>query len=140
MDHLNLKIINILRKNGRSSNANIARQVGVSEGTIRRRLKKLIKDQFIEVVALPDAAKMGKIAQALVGIQVDPDKVDVIVNKLSDFEEVEWVKMTTGSFDVWAWAALSSHEQLRIFLHTKVGGLSGVRRTETFVSLGDRVA
>ena len=140
MDHLNLKIINILRKDGRSSNAKIARQVDVSEGTIRRRLKKLIKDHFIEVIAVPDASKMGKSSQALVGIQVDLNMVDHVVETLNDFEEVEWVKITTGSFDVWAWVALGSPEQLRIFLHGKVGGLAGVRRTETFVSLGEKVA
>ena len=136
MDSLDRKIIQILRVDGRTSNANIARQVDVSEGTIRRRLKKLIRDEYINVVALPDPGKMGKVAQALVGIQVDPDKVDDVVGQLASFDAVEWVKMTTGSFDVWAWAALESSEDMRIFLHDKVGGLPGVRRTETFVNLG----
>lgn len=135
MDPLDLKIIQILRGDGRTSNANIARQVDVSEGTIRRRLKKLVRDDFIRVVAVPNPVKMGKFAQALVGIQVDPDKVDDVVNRLANFDDVEWVKMTTGSFDVWVWAALSTSEELRIFLHSKVGALDGVRRTETFVNL-----
>ena len=135
MDSLDLKIIKILRGDGRTSNANIARQVDVSEGTIRRRLKKLVRDDFIKVIAVPDPVKMGKSAQALVGIQVDPDKVVDVVNQLSNFDDVEWVKMTTGSFDVWVWATLSSSEELRIFLHGKVGALDGVRRTETFVNL-----
>jgi len=85
MDSLDRKIIQILRVDGRTSNANIARQVDVSEGTIRRRLKKLIRDEYINVVALPDPGKMGKVAQALVGIQVDPDKVDDVVGQLAEF-------------------------------------------------------
>ena len=138
MDQLDLKIIDILRDDGRTSNATIARKFGVSEGTVRRRLKKLIRDEYINVVALPDPSKMGKVAQALVGIQVDPDKVDDVVAELANLEAVEWVKMTTGSFDVFAWAALSSSEELRIFLHNKVGTVPGVRRTETFVNLDGR--
>ena len=59
MDELDRKIVSILQQDGRASNAKIARQLGVSEGTIRRRLKKLIQDETIQVLALPDPAKMG---------------------------------------------------------------------------------
>ena len=54
MDTLDRKIIALLESNGRASNARIARDVGVSEGTVRRRLKRLIQDNIINVVALPD--------------------------------------------------------------------------------------
>ena len=49
MDDLDINIIDILQKDGRASNAKIARGVGVSEGTIRRRLKKLIGDRTIQI-------------------------------------------------------------------------------------------
>ncbi len=43
--------------------------------------------------------------------------------------------ITTGAYDIFAWAALQSAEALGIFLRTKVGTIPGVRRTETFVNL-----
>ena len=138
MDELDSKIIEILQKDGRASNAGIAREVDVSEGTVRRRLKRLVHEEFISVVALPDPSKMGYAAQALVGVQVDPDKVDQVADKISEFSEVEWVKVTTGSYDVFAWATLTSSEALGIFLRTKVGTVPGVRRTETFVNLDNK--
>lgn len=138
MDELDSKIIEILRGDGRASNAGIARKVGVSEGTVRRRLKRLISEDYINVVALPDPARLGYASQALVGIQVDPDKVDQVADRLSEFDAVEWVKITTGSFDVFAWATLPSSEELGIFLRTKVGTVPGVRRTETFVNLDSK--
>ena len=76
MDELDFTIISLLQDDGRASNAGIARQAGVSEGTVRRRLKRLIDEEFIKVVALLDPAKMGYSSEALVGIQVDPDKID----------------------------------------------------------------
>jgi Lrp/AsnC family transcriptional regulator for asnA, asnC and gidA len=134
-DQLDRKIIAILRVDGRASNAGIARKVGVSEGTVRRRLKNLVQEEFIQVVALPDAAKMGNKSQALIGVQVDPDKVDVVADALKSLPEVTWVAVTTGSYDVFAWATLPSAEALGIFLRAKVGTVVGVRRTETFVNL-----
>ena len=49
--------------------------------------------------------------------------------------QVSWVSVTTGAFDIFAWATLQSAEALGIFLRTKVGAIPGVRRTETFVNL-----
>ena len=138
MDELDAKIINILQDDGRASNAGIARDVGVSEGTVRRRLKRLMNDEYITVVALPDPSKMGYAAQALIGVQVDPDKVDKVADSLVEFEEVQWVTITTGAFDVFAWATLTSSEALGIFLRTKVGTVPGVRRTETFINLDSK--
>ena len=135
MDELDTKIIEILQKDGRASNAGIARQVGVSEGTVRRRLKRLIQDEYIRVVALPDPRKMGFESEALIGVQVEPDKVDQVADAISKLDEVNWVAITTGSFDIFVWAILPSAEDLGIFLRTKLGTIPGVRRTETFVNL-----
>ncbi len=138
MDGLDTRIIQILEKDGRASNAGIAREVGVSEGTVRRRLKRLVQEEFIQVVALPDPSKMGLKSRALVGVQVDPDKVDQVADGMIVLSEVNWVAITTGSYDVFAWVTLISAEALGIFLRTKVGTIPGVRRTETFVSLASK--
>ncbi len=138
MDKLDSNIIGILQSDGRASNAGIARRVGVSEGTVRRRLKRLIRDEIIQVVALPDPAKMGLHSEALIGIQVDADKVELVSEDLSGLKEVSWVAMTTGQYDIFAWVSLESAEALGIFLRTKIGAIPGVRRSETFVSLTAR--
>ena len=135
MDELDTKIIEMLQEDGRASNAGIARSVGVSEGTVRRRLKRLIDEEYIRVVAMTDPTKMGYSSEGLIGVQVDPDKVDQVADDLAEFAEVNWVTVTTGAFDVFAWATLQSAEALGIFLRTKVGTIPGVRRTETFVNL-----
>ena len=135
MDELDSKIIALLQEEGRASNAAIARKVGVSEGTVRRRLKRLIQEEYLRVVALLDAGKMGYAAEALIGVQVDPDKTDMVADRLAQLEEINWVTLTTGSFDIFGWATLQTSEALGIFLRTKVGTIPGVRRTETFINL-----
>ena len=145
MDELDTKIISLLQQDGRASNAGIARKVEVSEGTVRRRLKRLVQEEYIHVVAMLDPAKMGYASEALIGVQVDPDKIDQVAADLAKLEEVNWVAITTGSYDIFAWATLQSSESLGIFLRTKAGTIPGVRRTETFVNLavkkrGHRIA
>ncbi|MQG77003.1 MAG: Lrp/AsnC family transcriptional regulator [SAR202 cluster bacterium] len=138
MDDLDRNIIQILQGNGRASNASIARDVGVSEGTVRRRLKTLVNDGIIKVVALPDPEVLGYDTEALVGIQVDPDKIDEVAGLLVELKESSWVSVTTGSFDIFCWVTLPTSEELGNFLKAVVGTIPGVRRTETFVSLSVR--
>ncbi len=69
MDTLDREIIQLLQENGRLNNAEIARAIGVSEGTVRRRLKRLRDDSVIKVVAVPDVEKMGKSVTAMIGLR-----------------------------------------------------------------------
>ncbi len=135
MDDLDRKIIELLQINGRASNARIARDVGVSEGTVRRRLRRLVQDEIIRVVAVPDPEKMGLSTVALIGIQADPNKLDDVAEQLAALSETQYVSLTTGSFDLFIWVALPSSEELGNFLRHSVGVINGVRRTETFVNL-----
>ena len=135
MGNLDSKIGGILQKDGRASNAGIAREVGVSEGTVRRRLKRLVDAQLINVVALLDPSRLGYSSEAIVGIQVDPDKIDESSQTISELDGVSWVVVTTGAYDIFAWIAVESAEDLGNFLRHNLGFVSGVRRTKTFVNL-----
>lgn len=135
MDDLDRKLIARLQRDGRASNIELAKQLGVSEGTIRRRFRSLISDNIIRVVAVPDPAKLGRGTTALVGLQVDPAQVDPVAVQLAQLEEVHYAAITTGAYDIFVWVALPSPEELAVFLRSRIGAIPGVRRTETFVNL-----
>ena len=140
MDRLDVRLIALLQKDGTLTNAVMARSVvpPVSEETVRRRLKKLMQDKYIKVIAVPDARKIGYESQVLIGLQVDADKVDSVADALADMTEVSWVSVTTGSYDIFVWATLKSADALSEFLRMRVGKTRGVRKMETFISLGFR--
>jgi len=135
MDELDSHIIDILQKDGRASNAGIARQVGVSEGTVRRRLRLLMEDDIIRVMAVPDPMKLGYDATALIGLQVEPGSVDAVAEALAKLKEVHFVAATTGAHDLFVWVAVRSSEELGSFLKNKLGAIPSVSRTETYVNL-----
>ena len=78
---------------------------------------------------------MGVDSQAVIGLQVDADKLDAVADTLAEMDEVTWVAITTGSIDVMAWVELRSSNELRELLSSQVSGIEGVRRTETFVCM-----
>ena len=138
VDDLDNQIVEILKKDGRASNAHIARALGVSEGTVRRRLRMLIEGGVIHVNVSLDAVKMGLTTEAIIGLEVDPDKMDPVCASLADIDEIGYVTLTTGAVDVFAWGRFSSTESLGLFLRSKVGKIPGVRRTETYMCISVR--
>ena len=138
IDDLDRQIIDVLQEDGRAPNAVVARAIGVSEGTVRRRLKRLISQSIIKVAALPSLEALGLRTEALVGIQVDPDKIDSVATGLIALKVVSLVVQATGSFDFFVWVAFPSTAELGAFLTTKLRAIAGIRRTETFVSLSVR--
>jgi DNA-binding Lrp family transcriptional regulator len=58
-----------------------------------------------------------------------------VADAVSTLNEVSWVVVTTGAYDIFAWVEVQSAEELGVFLRRTLGAISGVRRTETFVNL-----
>ena len=135
MDQLDREIISILQNDGRTSNAKIARALDVSEGTIRRRLKKLTDGNIIQVLAFPDPSKIGYATEAMIALQVDPGKIEDVAISLAKSNETVTVSITTGAFDIFAWVAMTTQEELHSFILGTVGNIEGVRRSETFMSM-----
>ena len=135
MDELDGRIINLLQADGRASNAKIARDVGVSEGTVRRRLRRLMEDEVVKVIAVPNLEEMGYATAALIGVQTSPGRVDEVAESISSLDEAHYVAITTGAWDIFAWVGVESTEQLGNFIRGKIGIIAGITRTETFVNL-----
>ena len=135
MDELDRKIIALLQVDGRASNAKIAREVGVSEGTVRRRLRRLVTDDVVKIIAVPNLEKLGYATTALIGLQTGPGTSDAVAEEIAKLDEAHDVAITPGDYDVFIWAGLESAEGLGTCLRTKIGVIEGVQRTETFVNL-----
>ena len=135
MDELDRKIIGVLQLDGRTSNAKITREAGVSEDKVRRRLHHLIQDDVVKVIAVPNLEKLGYATTALIGLQTDPGKSDSVAEAVANLDEAHYVAITTGAYDVFVWVGLDSVDSLVALLGTKIGVIDGVQRTETFVNL-----
>lgn len=135
MDELDRRIIELLQSDGRASNADIARMLGVAEATVARRLTRLVREDKMRVVAVRNLEKLGFTTTALIGLQTEPGKAEEVAVALSQLDKVHFVTVTTGSYDVFAWVALESTEALHDFANRQVGGMVGVRHSVSFINL-----
>ena len=135
VDDLDNQIIEILGLDGRMSNASIARNLGVSEGTIRRRLN-ILKDQgIISIKVVLNPNYLASETEAIIGIQVDLPVIREVVLKLNQIEEIRWVNITSGSFDIFVNVSTKSLSDLLVLLQNKIGKIEGVKKIETFTTL-----
>jgi len=137
-DELDRSLVEALQIDGRTSHAKMARDLGVSEGTVRRRLASLLSSRIIRVVALVEPEQLGYHMSAFIGLQVSPPRVEAVASELAGLSETDHVSITTGSYDIFMWVNVANSQALATFLHKKVGIIEGIRQTETFVSLETR--
>ncbi len=135
-DNLDRTIIEILQQDGRAPNARMSRTLHVSEGTVRRRLAKLIRERTIRVVAVAEPQQLGYHLSAVIGLRTEPGRAESVAAELASLSETEHVAVTTGRYDVLAWVNLVDAAALSEFLQHKAGVVNGVRQTETFLVLG----
>jgi len=131
LDEVDLKILRAFRFGGRLSNSEIARQVEVSEGTVRRRISALEELGALKFVAITDPKNLGFNLNVLIGVKAEGDKVLSIAEQLAEMPEVPYTAISMGSFDIWVTALLPSTEAWFEF-RSRLAQLDGVRGTETF--------
>lgn len=131
LDPVDHQIIRILQQDGRTSNVEVARRVGISEATVRKRLDRLLSDGVIKVTAIPDPAKVGLSTVTFVTLDIDLSQVEHITNQLSSLPEVRAIYYTSGHGDLILEAWFPAADDLLHFLTHRLASISGIRRTDT---------
>jgi Lrp/AsnC family transcriptional regulator for asnA, asnC and gidA len=131
LDSVDMQIIRILQENGRASNVQIARQVGVSEATVRKRLDRLVSERVVRITAVPDAGRIGLATVTFIAMDVDLSQLDRIADQLSRLPEVRTIYYTTGESDLILEAWFSSSDELLRFLTHRIASIPGIQRTAT---------
>ena len=127
-------IIRELQVDGRKSYAAIGKAVGLSEAAVRQRVQRLTDAGVMQVVAVTDPLELGFARQAMIGIKAE-GALEPIADKLSAMDEIEYVVITAGSFDLLAEVLCESDEHLLRVLSDRIRQIEGVKVTETFVYL-----
>jgi Lrp/AsnC family transcriptional regulator for asnA, asnC and gidA len=124
-------LIALLQTDGRLSHAEIARRLSIPEPTVRRRMKKLIEDGAMQIVAVPDPHKIGYGIHAIVGAKLQPGRTSDVVTALMALRQVRYVGITAGTYDVVVEALFKDNDDLRVFLTETLGRIEGLLGTET---------
>jgi len=136
LDILDMKIIKALQKDGRKPIVQVAREVGANEATVRRRIKKLLREGIIErFTVVLDYHKLGRNIKAFIGLKVQPAKLKEIVDHLSKHPDVQVLYRTSGDTDIFAEVIFEQMEGLQAFLEDELK-LEGILGTIVTIVIG----
>ena len=134
IDQVSKAIIEQLQQDGRRSYAAIGKAVGLSEAAVRQRVQRLTENGVMQIVAVTDPLQLGFARQAMIGINVD-GALDPVAEALGKIDEIDYVVMTAGGFDLLCEVVCESDSHLLELLSTRIRAVAGVRSTETFMYL-----
>lgn len=132
LNNLDRRIIRLLAEDSRLPALRIAELLGEPESTVRGRIARLVEGKLIDFVAQTDPVQMGFNTWVMVGLKVALPRVTEVTKRISAFEEVYFVAVTTGGFDVMFNAVFEDNAALHAFLTEKLGPIPGINDTTTF--------
>ena len=135
LDETDRAIIAHLQYDGRMPLTDIAAELDISEGTVRRRVKNLTESGVLQVVAVVEPQLLGWTAAGMIGVTVRAGQVDAVADQLAQFPEVSYLFMASGEFDLFVEVFCKDREHFVSFLNEKLHQVAGVQRTQTFMIL-----
>lgn len=131
LDETDLLLLDLLAENARRSNVDLAREIGMVEGAVRKRLSRLLADGYVRVVGSRSLRKLGYESEVIVGIQVQAGASDDVVRRLRALTAIQGITLTTGRYDILVRACFRSRAELEELLTSTLPAIKGVARTET---------
>ena len=137
IDELDKRILTILTKNARIPFLEVARECNVSGAAIHQRVQRLSKLGIISGSQFNiEPKKLGYHTCAYIGIFLDNAAMFNDVNdNLINIPEITQCHYTTGQYAMFVKVYAKDNEHLRRILADKIQSISGIMRTETFISL-----
>ena len=135
LDQVDCRMIELLQKDGRISNTEIAKKISISEATVRTRLNRLIREEFIQIVAVSDPMKLGFDMVGNIRIHVEIKKMTKIIRELKKLKPLWFIVQTTGGTGIDTEFVVKSLDELNDLIFEKINKIDGVVKTETSLFL-----
>jgi len=132
LDEVDKSIVAELSVDARVSNGQIAGELGVTEGTVRARIKRMEEEKLIRLTAVTNIDRFGDALLAYIWIEVErSDRTRTVASALADIPELGFVGVMLGRSDILVITMVRNTEHLAEFVHTRISVIDGVRRTES---------
>ena len=132
LDELDFSILLQLQQDGRKSFTVIAEALGVSIGTVRSRVTKLIEEKTIQIVGRVDAEKVGFHAYAHIYVSVRPaNLLPAVADTIAKLTEVSFLALTSGDYDLEVNVMCRDNNHLIALMNECIHPIEGVYQTRT---------
>ncbi len=134
LDDVNRYIISELIKDGRVKYTKLARDLGVTPAAVKERIERLIKNKIIKPTTLLNMQELFPVG-AGIGIEADPETVNILVRKLTPCPLVLKMMRTSGNHNLILSIVAENFAQLESFINNQIRSEPGINHVE--VNIGN---
>lgn len=135
LDDLDRQLVAMLSRDARVSNRRIAAELGVTEGTVRGRIKRLQQDGLITFTAITGLEMAAKSRLAFISIDANVNHVRAIARQIADMPLINGVMITMGQFNILAICLFEDLDKLVDIASDTILALPGVHHVETSIAV-----
>lgn len=135
LDDLDYGIARALQENARLPFTQIAKDLGVTEKTVRMRVQQMQDEGVLSLVGIVNPLKAGLTVQTLIQIAVEAGKLDDVVAELQEIYEVRLVVLTTGDYQLMIQVLNHNYKELSQFLMNKLNRIRGISKVNVINEL-----
>ena len=141
VDDLDIAILSILLFDAKKPYAEVGKKLKVSGGTIHVRLRKLMESGIISGSNLEvNYRLLGYTIKAFLGVYLEKSSYyTAALEELRKIPEVVEAHYTSGSYSLFVKVICKDTEHLRKVVAEKISTVSGVTRTESFISMDEGI-
>ena len=135
LDPLDTQLVDMLARDARVSNRRMAAELGVTEGTVRGRIKRLQQDGLIAFTAITGFQLEQRDRLAFINVQAEVDRVREVAQVIADIPSVNAVLITMGQFNITAMCLIDDLDSLVELASDNILAIKGVHHVETSIAV-----
>lgn len=135
LDPLDTQLVDMLARDARVSNRRMAAELGVTEGTVRGRIKRLQQDGLIAFTAITGFQLEQRDRLAFINVQAEVDRVREVAGVIADIPSVNAVLITMGQFNITAMCLIDDLDSLVELASDNILAIEGVHHVETSIAV-----
>lgn len=126
LDQVDKQMIRLLQKDGRMPIVSLSKELNISETTARTRLKRLINDKIINVVAVSNPIRLGFEIVGNLKLTIDLKKKDIVLEQLKKIDQLNYIALTTGETALDVEFIARSIEEFNALVFNEIPNIDGV--------------
>jgi len=135
LDAFDHQILEVLAEDARLSNRKIAQALGVTEGTIRGRLKRLQEENYLRFTAITALSYLGNPLLVFIGVTAEQGRVKEVAQAIAEMGGIRSVIITLGRFNIHVVGMYGGLDEVLNIANNAILALPGVRHVETSISV-----
>lgn len=135
IDDIDRRILEHLSQDGRKSNREIAQALGLGEGTVRGRVKRMQENNIIKIMALTSFTGPETPQLAYIGVRADLAQVADIAKVIAEMKFVRFVASMLGRYDLLVITLVNDGGELVRLVNEEIMTLPGVRHADTTLAV-----